>query len=173
MVREADYYREGYIQSIQGGTGTGNGTQNEAIVTNHYRKPVQMTVQGEKLWDLKGHEDQLPEFVWIQLKHGDQVVDEKQITPDENGNWNYRFEAPKYDENGQEIQYTIEEIPMGNFKTEYGDGWIKNTYLEPIFVDPPLISKATSGDNCPIQHFEFLIEASSGTLMPEGWVEPD
>lgn len=168
VVKEADYYQDGYIQSVQGGTGTGNGTQNEAVVTNHYQKPVQVTIQGEKLWDLKGHEDQLPDFIRLQLKHGDRVVDEKQIKPDENGNWNYQFEVPKYDENGQEIEYTIEEIQMGNFKTEYGDGWIKNTYLEPIYVDPPLIRKAISGENYPIQHFEFLIEASSGTPMPEG-----
>lgn len=56
------------------------------------------------------------------------MVEEKIVTPDENGEWHYTFNAPKYDEDGHEIVYTIGEAPMRDYETKVEGYNLVNTY---------------------------------------------
>ena len=52
-----------------------------------------------------------PNTINIQIKNGEDVVEQKTISKEER--WEYTFKGlPKYDENGQEIQYTVDETEV-------------------------------------------------------------
>ena len=96
---------------------------------------------------------------------GNRVVEEKIVTPDENGEWHYTFNAPKYDEDGNKIQYTVVEVPLYNFIPTYDGYNIKNTYLPPVSLDPPILQKFVVGDpGAPSTRFEFLLRGENGEI---------
>ena len=93
------------------------------------------------------------------------MVEEKIVTPDENGEWHYTFNAPKYDEDGNKIQYTVVEVPLYNFIPTYDGYNIKNTYLPPVSLDPPILQKFVVGDpGAPSTRFEFLLRGENGEI---------
>lgn len=173
-IREDDYFENGYSQSIVNGSGTVIVSVTQAVVTNTFVGTVMVEIPGEKTWDLVGYpEDVKPDSILVRLMYGDRVVEEKTVTPDENGEWHYIFNAPKYDEAGNIIEYTVEEVPLYNFIPTYtnedGNLNILNTYIPPVSIDPPLIQKVVDGDpGAPSTKFEFLLKGSQGAPMPVG-----
>ena len=170
-VREDDYYPEGYSQSVANGYGvTLSGQTVEVIVTNTFEKDrVQMEIEGEKTWELGGYDKSvLPEAITVRLMQDGLLAEEQQVTPDDNGQWRYRFTVPKYDAEGNEIRYTIEEAPLDCFTATYDGLNIVNTYIPPISVDPPVIRKVVEGESAPETQFSFLLKGESDAPMPEG-----
>ena len=168
-VREDDYFPDGYIFSIENGYGTIVAGQTvTAVATNTYVGDVQTDIEGEKTWELNGHEAVLPEAITVRLKNGDLIVEEITVTPDENGEWHYTFTAPKYDADGKKIHYTVEEIPVTGFLPSYDGLNIVNTYIPPVEIDPPIIEKVVEGENAPETQFSFLLRGENGAPMPEG-----
>lgn len=170
QVEEDDYTDDGYSQSISNGSGTiPPGETVEVVVTNTYVGVVFTQIRGEKTWELGGYPDSvLPDSILVRLLHDGKVVEEVVVTPDENGQWHYQFTAPKYDADGNEIEYTVQEEPIYNFIPSYDGYNIKNTYIPPISVDPPLIQKVVTGENAPETQFQFLLQGQEGAPMPEG-----
>ena len=83
---------------------------NGTTITNTFTKPqetVEITVNKE--WEDQGNiYGKRPDMVTIDVKNGSQVVEQKTIT--EKDNWQARFTGlPKYNENGEEIAYTVDE----------------------------------------------------------------
>lgn len=168
-VREDNYFQDGYALIMENGTGTAlPGGTITVTATNTYIGEEQTEIEGEKTWELDGHTVTLPESITVQLKNGDVVVEEITVTPDENGEWHYSFTAPKYDADGKEIAYTVEELPVQGFVPSYDGFNILNTYISPIEIDPPIIEKMVEGENAPETGFTFLLRGESGTPMPEG-----
>ena len=168
-VREDDYFPNGYVFTIENGYGTIVAGQTvTAVATNTFAGEVQTDVEGEKTWVLNGHEADLPEAIMVRLKNGDLIVEEITVIPDENGEWHYTFHAPKYDADGNEIHYTIEEIPVTGFLPSYDGFDIINTYIPPVKIDPPIIEKVVEGENAPETQFSFLLRGENGAPMPEG-----
>ena len=169
-IREDDYFEDGYSQSIVNGEGTVIVGLIESTVTNTFVGTVMVEITGEKTWDLGGYPESVkPDSILVRLMDGDRVVEEKVVTPDENGEWRYTFNAPKYDEDGNEIRYTVEEVPLYNFIPTYDGYDIKNTYLPPVALDPPILQKFVVGDpGAPNTKFEFLLRGANGAPMPEG-----
>ena len=95
-------------------------------------------------------------------------MEEAEVTPDENGRWLYRFTAPKYDADGKEIDYTLEELPPESFRPDYNGFDIVNTYIPPVTVTLPSVVKAVEGDEPPEERFTFCMTAQYGAPMPEG-----
>lgn len=126
----------------------------------------QTEIKGEKTWELGGHTVVLPESIMVRLKNGDIVVDEVVVTPNEQGVWQYAFTAPKYDADGNEIQYTVEELPVAGFIPLYQNFDIVNTYVPPVEIDPPIIEKTIEGANAPQTEFKFLLQGEKGAPMP-------
>ena len=168
-VREDD--SEGYSQSIADGTGTAlsGQTVNVAVTNTFENDRVLAEIEGEKTWDLGGYgETVLPPSITVRLVGNDRLVEERLVTPDSNGQWHYRFTAPKYDADGAEIVYTLEEAPLDTFIPAYHGYNIKNTYRPPLSLDPPLIQKVVMGENPPETQFSFLLKGEDGAPMPEG-----
>ncbi len=159
-VKEADYFADGYSQSIVGGYGTANTQTIEIEETNTFIGIPAVEISGAKTWELNGSgEEVLPDSITVQLKYG---------VPDGSGEWHYTFTAPKYGADGKEIQYTVEELPVTGFIPSYSDFYIINTYFPPIEIDPPIIQKTVEGENMPETQFRFLMRAQNEAPMPDG-----
>lgn len=75
-------------------------------------------IAGEKHW-VDDNEDMRPESVTIKLMLGDEVIDTKTVTA--NDEWKYVFEdVLTLDENGVAYDYSIEEEPVEGYTTSYG-----------------------------------------------------
>lgn len=89
---------EFYVKKINGTTIT-----NEFVVPNE-----QITIKGKKIWlDEENKYQTRPERITVQVKDGDNVVTEKVISETEN--WEYEFVLNRYDKNGNEIIYSVDE----------------------------------------------------------------
>ena len=126
---------------------------------------MQAEIKGEKTWEQGGHAIVLPESITVRLKNGNIVVEEITVAPDEHGKWHYTFTAPKYDADGNEITYTVEELPVVGFIPAYNGFDIVNTYIPPVEIDPPIIEKVVEGENVPETEFAFLLRGENGAPM--------
>ena len=168
-IHEDNYFSDGYALMLENGAGAALPGQTITVTAaNTYIGTVQTEIKGEKTWELGGHDVALPESITVRLKNGDIVVEEVSVTPDENGEWYYAFTAPKYDADGNEIAYTVEETPVAGFVPSYNGFDILNTYIPPVEIDPPLIEKVVEGENAPETQFSFLLRGETGAPMPEG-----
>ena len=83
-----------------------------------YLEPkTQVTVK--KIWaDGNNSRGLRPDKITVNLLANGEVIDTKDITPDENGNWELKFDTmPMLDENNKKIEYTIEEINVEGYTT--------------------------------------------------------
>ena len=170
-VWEDDYFTDGYALTMGNGYGTPLSGQTITVTaTNIFVGEVQREIKGEKTWALGGYDESvLPESITIRLKNGALLVEEISVTPDEKGEWHYTFTALKYGADGEEIAYTVEELPIEGFVPSYDGFNILNTYIPPIEIASPIIEKAVEGENEPATPFAFLLKGESNTApMPEG-----
>ena len=105
---------------------------NQATIRNSFVKPDDTTtVTVSKVWnDNNDVNGKRPESITLQVKDGEHVVKEQVVNVDnanngDTNNWTYTFtELPKYDDNGQEIVYTVseEEVNTDDLKFYTNDG---------------------------------------------------
>ncbi|MDO4283298.1 MAG: Cna B-type domain-containing protein [Clostridia bacterium] len=94
-------------------------SEEENVVVNRFVVPDEKV----EIWVSKKWEDEndkygiRPESVILQVKVGEEVVAEAEVKED--SNWKYKFEVPKYDKLGNEIEYVIDE-------RETNEGELKN-----------------------------------------------
>src|SRR5699024_9247715 len=69
---------------------------------------------GTKTWiDNDDATEMRPESSTVQLLNGDEVVQEQEVSANDDGEWNYTFtDLPKYDKEGNEIEYIVSELPV-------------------------------------------------------------
>lgn len=171
-VKEKNYIKEGYSQSIVNGFGSIREALIKVTVTNAYVNPPKIEITGTKTWNLHGYTDiTLPDSITVQLKSQGLLGEEQIVTPDKNREWHYSFNAPKYDADGKEIVYTIEEVPIDGYKTSYVGNDIVNTYIPPVIVAIPVAKKIVKGNNSPKDHFDFMIKGENEAPMPKDSVE--
>ncbi|MGZ7148342.1 Cna B-type domain-containing protein [Bacillus sp. BC07] len=94
-------------------------------------KVVQTTnISGIKKWeDYNNKFNKRPGSITVQLLQGDKVIQDTTVKVDEKGNWNFSFkDLPKYDEKGNEIQYTVSEVKVDSYETKVEGTTITNTY---------------------------------------------
>ncbi|MBC8545309.1 DUF7601 domain-containing protein, partial [Bianquea renquensis] len=76
-LHEDDSFTDGYALMLENGIGTALSGQTITVTaTNTYVGEVQTEIEGEKTWELGGHDVALPESVTVQLKNGDLLVEE-------------------------------------------------------------------------------------------------
>ena len=168
-LHEADYFEDGFSQSIINGFGVAENTPIDVVVVNKYIDDPMTEIEGTKTWAMGEHTDvKLPDSITLRLKNGDLLVEEKVVTPNENGEWKYTFTVEKYNIDGSIVVYTIEEVPITSYRTSYDGYNITNTYVAPIKVDLPIITKIVQGENAPKSKFEFVFKGSYDTPMPDG-----
>lgn len=170
-VSEENYIADGFSQSVVNGSGTATEELIEVVITNSYVGEVRVEISGKKTWDLNGCEDVvIPDAITVSLKNGDMLVEKVDVKPDENNEWCYSFIVPEYNEDGTEAVYTVEEETLPNFRASYDGYNITNTYVKPIDVEPPIITKVVQGEDIPSAVFEFIFSGQHGTPMPDGSV---
>ena len=101
---------------------------NDFDVTNTHN-PEKTVVSGSKTWDdNNNHDGKRPESITINLLADGNKKASKVVTPNAEGKWEYTFEnLPKY-ENGTEIKYTIEEVPVEGYVSDVHGYDVTNTH---------------------------------------------
>ena len=96
--------------------------------TVYIEKPETVDINGTKTWDDEGNKDgKRPEKITIYLLANGEQVDFKEIS--EKDNWKYSFTGlPKYDDNKQEIKYTVDESEVEKYTKQVNGYDIVNTY---------------------------------------------
>ena len=122
-------------------TDAGNGTLNVSKVikkngekvdsidfTNTYIGEIE--IAGTKTWNDNGDQDGIrPTSITVNLLANGEKVKDQKVTPDGNGNWNYKFEKlPEYNENGK-ITYTVTEDAVAGYTTERDGNNFINTHV--------------------------------------------
>ena len=170
-VREEDRFKDSFAL-MQVTNGSGILTDDEQIVqfTNEYVARIMVAVTGEKFWDLAGQDVELPAFIGVNLKERGAVVSTLKVMPDEDGRWLYSFCVPKYDEDGNELDYVIEEDNIPGWWVQYDGYNIVNTCVIPLTIESPvLVKKVIEGDNHNREDsFLFRLSAQNHAPMPEG-----
>jgi len=171
LVLEEDYFDDHFaLIGVINGAGILASDNQSAIFTNAYIARITINISGEKTWDLNGQEVELPEFINVDLKERGAAVSRLRVTPDEDGRWVYSFTVPKYDEDDNEIDYSIEEEHLSGWWTQYNGFNIINRYILPLAVDPHVVVKKTVIGEYSSEHdsFQFKLTAQNGAPMPEG-----
>ncbi len=104
---------------------------NTFILTNTHDKE-QVTITGSKIWDDNNNQDGIrPNSIKINLLANGNVVETKEVTPDNDGNWTYTFTKDKY-QNKEEISYTLEEVSVDGYTSSINtDSYNITNYHEP------------------------------------------
>ena len=169
-VSEEDYSADGYrLVNIENGTGTTTNALIEATAENNYFIPPLIDLEGTKTWDVPAGIT-LPDEITIYLKNGELVVKEAKATAQTN--WEYIFEdVPKYDEDGEEIIYTVEEEAVAGFIASVEDLNVTNTYIEPVALSVPEVEKrirVMGEGEASLATFTFTLTAQDDAPLPEG-----
>ena len=98
-------------------------TQSTAFI---FTNTQMVTIRGAKTWDDIDNRDGLrPDSITINLMNGDAMVETKTVTADDG--WAWSFTVPKYDKDGAEINYTIEEKPVTGYTATVSGYNVTNT----------------------------------------------
>ena len=97
-------------------------------IINTYTPPETIDISGTKTWNDEGNKDKTrPEKITIYLLANGKQVDAKEIS--EKDGWKYSFTGlAKYDDNKQEIKYTVDEGEVEKYTKQVNGYDIVNTY---------------------------------------------
>ncbi len=126
-----------YVSSIEGSTITNTFTLPDDI------KNATTSITAIKHWvDTEEQKVHRPANIKVQIKNGETVVEEKEIS---NTTENVTFEnLPKYDENGNEIIYIVEEIEVNEEDLKFYVSSIEGNIITNTFTLPDDIKNATT-----------------------------
>lgn len=116
---------EGHTYSVAtSGTTVTNTLQNETV-----------TFSGTKTWkDNNNAYGTRPDSITIQVKNGDTVVKEQEISA--KNDWSYSITVPKFDENYNEIQYTVVEVVDSSvYAPKATENGFTNTLTDTVDID--------------------------------------
>ena len=104
-------------------------------IINTYTPPETIDISGTKTWNDEGNKDKTrPEKITIYLLANGTQVDAKEIS--EKDGWKYSFTGlAKYDDNKQEIKYTVDESEVEKYTKQVNGYDIVNTYTPPETID--------------------------------------
>ena len=100
----------GYQDSYSGDVESG------FIVTNKNIETIDLN--GEKTWDDNDDQDGIrPDKITVRLAANGTETQHKEVTKEDNWKWVFS-DLPKYDDQGNEITYTVSEDPVAGYSTE-------------------------------------------------------
>ncbi|WP_336682247.1 Cna B-type domain-containing protein [Enterococcus casseliflavus] len=99
-------------------------------LVNTYRNTEKTAVSGTKTWnDYDNKFNTRPESITVDLMQNGKEIDKQTVKADNQGNWTYRFDnLPKYDAEGKEYTYTIQEEKVSGYTTKVNGYDLVNTY---------------------------------------------
>ncbi|KXT82539.1 Alcohol dehydrogenase [Streptococcus oralis] len=102
-------------------------------ITNK-RTPEKIAVKGKKIWNDENNKDGIrPDSITVKLladgKETDKTVKVTKATALSDNEWAYEFTGlDRYKENGQEIKYSVVEVPVDGYTSEVEGFNITNTH---------------------------------------------
>ncbi|WP_460292151.1 Cna B-type domain-containing protein [Bacillus cereus] len=99
-------------------------------ITNTYKNTDKTEVNGKKVWeDYNNKFNTRPGSITVKLLQNGTEFQTKEVKADKDGNWSFDFkDLPKYDGEGNEIQYTVNEVKVDGYETKVDGTTITNTY---------------------------------------------
>ncbi len=141
---------EGYRKTIEGYNLTNTSTAIDAEKIE--------SLKIIKVWNDEGYEEVRPEKVKVKLFANGKVAETIEITADDN--WEYTFQnMERYDEDGNEIVYTVTEEAIAGYETMIDGFKITNTYIPQIENDEFVIkiNKYQTGTTTKLEGAKFEI----------------
>ncbi|TPR56721.1 Cna B-type domain-containing protein [Enterococcus sp. OL5] len=126
-----DVEGKAYTYAIQEEKVSGYTTEiNGYDLVNTYRNTETTDVAGTKTWDDYSNKfNTRPESITVKLMRNDKEIGDQIVKADHQGNWTYRFyNLPKYDAEGKEYTYTIQEEKVPGYTSEINGYDLVNTY---------------------------------------------
>jgi uncharacterized protein YxeA len=94
--------------------------------TTPFQQPV-VIINGAKTWHHGSLPvSQRPASLTILVKANDQIITTQNVTADDH--WKWSFTLPKYDDQGKEIKYVIDEAPLPGYTTTINGADVTNTH---------------------------------------------
>ncbi|MEG0730903.1 MAG: Cna B-type domain-containing protein, partial [Vagococcus sp.] len=94
-------------------------------IKNSYRNDDTTEFEGKKVWFDKGNLlNKRPDDITVKLfqNGGDDPFKTQKVTPDEQGNWTYKFtDLPKYDDSLNPFKYTVEEDVVEGYESSISE----------------------------------------------------
>lgn len=175
------------------GSESGHAVTDELVPLSLKNTAVEQNVDvsGEKTWVLedwdvpdtavmrgvysKAEDFAPPESITVNAKDASgEVVATQEVREGADGRWAYSFSLPKWDEDGNVVEYSVEEEPVKHFSVSYDGYDIRNTQeipIEPTAVELPSVAKHVVGEDAPDGAvFTFVLSGKDGAPMPAGSV---
>lgn len=112
-----------------------------ANITNTHT-PETVTISGTKTW-VGDNSAQRPASIIVKLMNGSTEVTRVTVTPDANGDWKYTFPAQPKFANGNEINYSVEEVSIEGYTSKVTGYNIENTFVKPELTK---VKTSTAGE---------------------------
>ncbi|WP_142758325.1 Cna B-type domain-containing protein [Streptococcus acidominimus] len=124
-------------------------TDNKYTITNSYT-PKKISIKGSKIWNDANNKDGIrPSSITVHL-FANGVDTGKTATVSEATGWNYSFEELDQYQNGQSIQYTVQEDEVSGYTTQIEGTLIINSHV-PKELTPVPKEQLTDSKNPPIE----------------------
>ncbi len=128
------------------------------VVINQFVVPDEkIEIWVDKKWEDEDNKyGKRPESVILQIKNGETIVEEAEVG--EENSWIHKFELSKYDENGNEINYTVDEKETNEYYEKRIEG---NTIINTCTYESPV----DTSDILVWVYVVILVVAMIGVLL--------
>ena len=149
---DMDYSKTSFDNKVQGKIELDATEQEEGPVEDTVTTSTDFTkdVTATKVWNHTNNIYGVPTQVKVQLKNGENVVQEAVLTEankvgEDTNTWTYTFtNLPKYDSQGQEINYTVDEAEVNEGELAYYHKDIEGTTITNIYNGPVITATKSS-----------------------------
>ena len=154
---------EGYTPTISNPITEHDNNVTVVIKNTHEKETTEIVI--EKVWDDVGNENKRPDFITVNIYANGELFETVKITAE--NNWQLKLENLQKYFSGEEIIYTIEEVELEDYVTDYEGYTIINSYKAKGEITPPNtgIMMNTNSKNLYIETLTLLLGTISITYI--------
>ena len=158
---EEDAVPEGYELTV-------DETESYFTTLKNSHVPETIMVEGNKIWSDEGYEASRPESITVTLFADGVEKESKEVKPDANGTWTWKFEDLQKYHDGEEILYTVTEDPVTGYVTDIKQNE-DGTYTITNTITSVKINKVDIADGKLVEGAYLQILDQDGNVVDE-WV---
>ena len=154
---------EGYTPTISNPIKENDNNVTVVIKNTHEKETTEIVI--EKVWDDVGNENKRPDSITVNIYANGELFETVKITAE--NNWQLKLENLQKYFSGEEIIYTIEEVELEDYVTDYEGYTIINSYKAKGEITPPNtgIMMNTNSKNLYIETLTLLLGTISITYI--------
>lgn len=154
---------EGYTPTISNPIKENDNNVTVVIKNTHEKETTEIVI--EKVWDDVGNENKRPDSITVNIYANGELFETVEITAE--NNWQLKLENLQKYFSGEEIIYTIEEVELEDYVTDYEGYTIINSYKAKGEITPPNtgIIMNTNNKNLYIETLALLLGTISITYI--------